>query len=355
MAKTNDIVRVAIVGAGGISAYHAAALQKTPGAELAAVCDVDEARAAGFAAAHGVSKALTDYEELVDLPEIDAVVITAPNYLHAPIALAALRAGKHVLCEKPMATTAEDAAAMVEAAQKSGRVFMMAYNRRFSGEAQLLKQYVDAGDLGRIYAVRAGWVRRVGIPGWGSWFRRRDQAGGGPLIDLGVHMLDLAMWMLGFPKVVSVSGATYAEFGPTGRGYWGTPAPGSVCDVEDLALAMIRLEGGATIMLETSWASFTEKESSYLTLLGTKAGADLDPPRIRTERFGRQVDLALEVPKLDGYEGETAHFIQCVREGRQPMATAGQGYQLIRILRAIYASAEQGREVELAALPRLAE
>lgn len=339
-------VRVAVVGA-GIGGAHAAALKKVPAADLAAICDLDRERAAKLAAEHDVPKVVTNYDELLAMKDIDAVTLGTPNYLHAPMTVAALAAGKHVLCEKPMAVNTAEAAKMVAAAKKSDRIFMMAYNRRFSGEAMLLKQYVESGDLGRIYAARAGWLRRVGIPGWGSWFRRKDQAGGGPLIDLGVHMLDLTLWLMDFPAVKAVSGATYAEFGPTGRGFWGTPAPGSVYDVEDLAMAMVRLADGGTIMLEASWASFTEKETAYVNLLGTKGGANYDPLRVYTERFGRQVDLHLEAPRLNGYEGEMAHFVSCIREGRQPMATAEQGYHLISLLEALYRSAELGREVVL--------
>lgn len=339
-------VRVAVVGA-GIGSAHAAALKRVPAAELVAICDLDREKAARLAAEHDVRRVVTDYEELLAMKDVDAVTLGVPNYLHAPMAIAGLAAGKHVLCEKPMAVNAAEAARMVAAAKKSDRIFMMAYNRRFSGEAMLLKQYVEAGELGRIYAARTGWLRRVGIPGWGSWFRRKDQAGGGPLIDLGVHVLDLTLWLMGFPKVKAVSGATYAEFGPTGRGFWGTPAPGSIYDVEDLAMAMIRLADGGTIMLEASWASFTEKEMVYLNLLGTKGGASYDPPRIYTERFGGQVDLHLEAPRINGYEGEMAHFISCIREGKQPIATAEQGYHLISLLEALYRSAELGREVVL--------
>ncbi len=231
-----------------------------------------EQRASEF----GIDRVHATPQELLENPELDAVVIGVPNQFHAPLAIEALKHGKHVLLEKPMSIDSESARLIFETASESGKLLMMAHQMRWSALNRAIKQQVDQGTLGRIYNVKTGWVRKKGIPGWGSWFTRKDQSGGGPLIDIGVHMLDLSLYLMGNPKPVSVYGSTYAEFGPQrrGMGTWGTPNLEGYYDVEDLATAMIKMDNGATLLLEVSWAAHAAgaKEEPYVQLMGTEAG-----------------------------------------------------------------------------------
>ncbi|MCX8052848.1 MAG: Gfo/Idh/MocA family oxidoreductase, partial [Armatimonadetes bacterium] len=207
------MIRVGIVGT-GIGRHHARGYQKCPDVEIRAFCDIDETRARRCAEEYGARDVYTDFREMMKDPEIDAVSVCTPNALHAPVTITAFEAGKHVICEKPLATNAADGRAMVEAGKKAGKIFMMAFNNRFRGDTQLLKKCIEAGELGEIYYAKTGWLRRKGIPGMGGWFTTKSMSGGGPLIDLGVHVLDLTLWLMGNPKPTYVLGSSYAKFGP---------------------------------------------------------------------------------------------------------------------------------------------
>jgi predicted dehydrogenase len=196
----------------------------------------------------GVKNVFTDYREMLSMDGIDAVSVCVPNHLHSTMAIDAFEAGKHVICEKPLAITPAEGEAMVAAGKKAGKLFMTAFNNRFRGDTQLLKKMIESGELGDIYYAKTGWIRRKGIPGMGGWFTTKAKSGGGPLIDIGVHVLDLAMWLMGNPKAVTVSGSTYAQFGPKGEGLggWGHAEENGTFDVEDLAAGFIRMDTGAT-------------------------------------------------------------------------------------------------------------
>ncbi|OUM95703.1 MAG: oxidoreductase [Thermobacillus sp. ZCTH02-B1] len=346
-------VRVGVIGAGMIGNEHLRVFGQLEEAEVAGVADASPSAAESRAREHGV-KAYASPEALLDDRSIDAVVIGVPNRYHAPLAIAAMERGKHVLLEKPMAINEEAARQILDTQKRTGRVLMMAHQMRWTGLARAAKAKIDAGELGRIYNAKTGWIRRKGIPGWGSWFTRMDEAGGGPLIDIGVHMLDLTLYLMGNPKPVSVYGATYAEFGPHRRGIgdWGTPDWNGYYDVEDLATALIKLDNGATLSLEVSWAAnaagLTDKP--FVHLMGTEAGIGIIGDRgviVRQSEAG-VVEEALE--PLDGEEDRvllSRHFIECVREGKEPIAPALSGYVNNRILSAIYESSRTGREVQL--------
>ncbi|NLB56780.1 MAG: Gfo/Idh/MocA family oxidoreductase, partial [Lentisphaerae bacterium] len=280
--------------------------------------------------------------ELMKCDWIDAVSVCTPNALHAPVAIAAFEAGKHVICEKPLSVSAAEGAMMVEAGKKSGKLFMMGFNNRFRGDTQLLKKFVEKGDLGEIYYAKTGWLRRKGIPGLGGWFTTKSMAGGGPLIDLGVHVLDLTLWLMGNPIPTSVMGTAYAKFGPNyvkdGNGTY---------DVEDLATALIKLDNGATIFLEASWESYVSREEVYTKLMGSEGGAELDPLRIYTDLNGVPADITPQYKPVSGHEMEIVHFVDCIREGRQPIATGEQGLHIMQILDAIYESTNTGKSVEI--------
>jgi predicted dehydrogenase len=342
----NEKVGVGVVGV-GIGSYHIQGYKRCPEAKVVAVCDINSERAEACAAQYEIANVYTDYAEMLNRSDIDAVSICTPNALHAPMTIAAFNAGKHVICEKPLAMTPAEGEEMVAASKKAGKLFMTAFNNRFRGDTQVLKRFIENGDLGEIYFAKTGWIRRKGIPGIGSWFTKKSLAGGGPLIDIGVHVLDLTLWLMGNPKAVTATGATYAKFGPYGAGSWSTAEQTGDFDVEDLAAAFIRLDTGATVMLEASWASHIKEEKIFTTLCGTKGGADLDPLRIYTDMNGAQTDIAPSFPAQEGHLMEIRHFIDCITKGAPLISTGEHGLEIVRILDAIYKSAAEGREVTL--------
>ena len=337
-----DRVKLGIVGVGmGQCFLHP--LKDHPNAEVTTICDINQERAKRVAKEFGVKSIYSDYKEMLAKADINAVAVSTPNYLHAPIAIAAFEAGKHVLCEKPQATNAKEGQAMVDAGKKAHKIFMMGFNNRFRSDTQLLKTYIENGDLGDIYYAKTGWVRRSGIPGLGGWFTTKAMSGGGPLIDLGVHVLDLTLWLMGNPRPVSVMGSSYAKFGPKMA-----KEHGGTYDVEDLAAGFIRLENGATVILEASWAQFVERERIYVELCGTDGGANLEPLKLFTTKNGAQVDITPQFRPVSGHDMETKHFVQCVLTGQEPLATGEHGLHIMKILDAIYESTETGKSVEIA-------
>ena len=350
-------IRIGLIGNGAMcKAAHAPYYRDEPRTEVVAVCDVIEERAAYLKAQYFPdAKVFTDYRELLKDPAIDAVDICTPNDAHSEIAVAALRAGKHVFCEKPDAVDAEKALAMKTAAEESGRLLMVMRNNRFSDAARYLKGYIESGRAGEIYCGRCGWLRRRGIPGKGGWFTTKARSGGGPLIDLGVHMIDLAIWLMGNPKPVAVSANTYRKFADSdvsdsANADFGDKNAAGTFDVEDLAMGMIRFENGAVLQIEFSWASNIKKECRFVELRGTKAGVKWEDKKaeVYTEEDGRLLDI---VPAPTRDENDHAknlrNFIDVLTQGAAPCYLPQQGVDMIRILRAVYESAETGREVLL--------
>ncbi len=336
-----DKVRMGVIGV-GMGRVFLRGLQNHPNAQVVAICDINEDRAKQIASEYNVPKIYKDYQDLLNDSEINAVGISTPNYLHAPMAIAAFEAGKHVLCEKPMATNAKEGEAMVQAAKKANKIFMMGFNNRFRGDTQLLKKYIENGDLGEIYYAKTGWIRRDGIPGLGGWFTTKSQSGGGPLIDIGVHVLDLTLWLIGNPRPVSVMGCAYAKFGPkkaaeTGKSY----------DVEDLAAGFIKLENGASLFLEASWAQYIEHDTFYSTICGTEGGANLEPFKIFKTINGAHADITPHFRQVNGHDREVQHFAECLLEGKEPLATGEHGLHIMKILDAIYESTETGKSVDI--------
>jgi len=347
-------IRLGIIGAGAIGNVHMTIFKRIPEVFVAAVTDAYLPLAEQRAKEHAIATVHQSPQHMLEDNDIDAVVIGVPNKHHAPLAIEALRHGKHVLLEKPMAIDSASARAIVDAREKAGKVLMIAHQMRWTGVARALKQHVDKGEIGRIYNAKAGWFRRKGIPGWGSWFTRKEEAGGGPLIDIGVHMLDLALYLMGNPRPISVYGTTYAEFGPKrkGIGTWGTPNWDGFYDVEDLATALIKLDNGATLSLEVSWAAHASglAEEPFLHLMGTEAGASIigDKGALITHLFDQVVEAPI-VP-LGGEDERTMlsrHFVECIVDGKQPITSDWSGYTNNRILDAIYESSRSGGEVKL--------
>lgn len=340
-------LRVAIIGTGSVAHLHAEACLATPGVRLKAVVEVVPERARAFADRYRVPDVYADYRDVLKDPSIDAVIVCLPNYLHAPVAVAALEAGKHVLVEKPLATSAAEAAQVVAAQQATGRTLMVGLNNRFRPEVLLARQYAEA-ECGEVYYGRCGWFRRRGIPGWGSWFTQKAKAGGGPLLDIGVHMLDMCLFLMGYPEPVAATGATYAKFGPERRGLggWGIPElEGGVFDVEDLAVGQIRFANGATVQLEVSWALHTQ-DSNWVEVMGTRGGVAIAGNKVQvySERFGQPVDMAAAPSGERDRVALLKHFVQCCATGEEPLTSGRHGLILNRIFDAIYASAARGGE-----------
>ena len=347
-------IRMGVVGAGFIGKVHLGQFGSVEGVTLEGIYDPLEGAAAAAAREYGVNKVYESDTQLIESSEIDAVVLAVPNKLHAPLAVKALEAGKHVLLEKPMALSGTLAADIVRAQKKAGTVLMIAHQQRWEDLSLKIKAQADAGEFGRIYNAKTAMWRTCGIPGWGSWFTRMAESGGGPLIDIGVHAVDLAMYLMGNPKPVSVFGSTYAEFGPDKRGIgsWGTPQWDGVFDVEDLATAMIKMEDGSTLTLEVSWAANTDPSNGQLLhLMGTEGGVSMYPGRAMFihQKFGQTCTTEIKPnPKAaNARDLLSRHFVECISTGTQPISDGLSGLKNNMILDAIYASAKSGDVVKL--------
>ena len=352
-------LKVGIVGCGGIAnAKHLPAIKKNGHFEIVAFCDLIEERAEKARKAYGTEDArvYTDYQELVK-EDLDAVYVLTPNNAHAPVTIAALKAGKHVMCEKPMAKTYEEAKAMVETAKETGKILTIGYQNRYRGDSQYLKRACANGDLGEIYYAKAHAIRRRAVPTWGV-FLDEEKQGGGPLIDIGTHALDLTLWMMDNYAPASVTGSVFRKLaGQTETGNaWGDWDP-EIFTVEDSAFGFIKMKNGATIQLETSWAlNSLEVDEAKTSLCGTKAGADMkDGLRINRVQYGRQ---CVEKPNLasggvDFYDGavenaedlEQRVFYDAIVSGAPLTVEPEQALVVTQILEAVYASARTGKTV----------
>jgi len=352
---SNQKLKLGIIGAGNIGTVHLGVFSKLADeVSIEALADINLPLAEKRAAEYGVPKVYGTADELINDESLDAVVVGVPNKWHAPIAVQALRAGKHVLLEKPMGINGEAAKEIIRAHRESGKTLMVAHQMRWMWQSLQLKKQVESGALGNIYNAKTGWFRRKGIPGWGTWFTQTEESGGGPLIDIGVHMLDLALYLMGNPKPVSVYGTTYAEFGPKKRGIgnWGTPDWDGVYDVEDLATALIKLDNGSTLSLEVSWAVNMATDSEpFIHLMGSEGGASLigNNCKLLTEKFDKPIDLELSKPSDQEAERIllSKHFVECVRVGKEPITTGMSGLTNNLILDAIYESSRTGHEVKI--------
>jgi predicted dehydrogenase len=343
---------VAVIGAGGIGQDHLASFKLHPAATVVALAEVSPARGREAAERFGVPELVTDYRKLLGRRNIDVVSVALPNYLHAKVALDALRAGKHVMLDKPMATNARDAAKLVAEATKRGVLFMVGQNFRFNIETQTAKQVVEGGGLGDVYHAKTSWSRRAGIPRIGSWFTQKRFAGGGCTYDIGVHALDRCLYLLGEFDAAAVSGQTFAKFGPRGlgNGAWGKSEidPKAKFDVDDLSIALIKLKSGRTVLLEASWAAHGPLvDVNDTQLFGTDAGLSLPPVRLfRQMRNGYSTEEVTPLPPLVN-TNRMVHFIDCLLGRAKPFVKPAESLAVQKILDAIYVSAATGREVRV--------
>jgi len=343
-------INVGIIGTGGIAAnQHMPALAKQPDVKILAVADVNEQAAKNAAERFEVKHVFSDYKKLLEMDEIDAVHVCTPNDMHMPPTVEALNAGKHVMVEKPIARNADEGAKMVEAARKSGKKLMVAQNVRFDAGSQCLKRFIDDGELGEIYFARVWALRRRGVPSWGV-FVDKEKQGGGPLIDIGVHMLDLALFLMGHPKPVTCSGQAFTKIGntPGHIGVWG-PWDWKNYTVEDYAAGFVRLDNGGSLVIESSFAANIGEDKFTSALLGTKGGAETNPLRIFGEDKGMLYDITpAHLPRVNSYEAEVRGFYDAIRDDTEPPVTGEQALNVMKILDGIYKSSELGREVAIA-------
>ncbi len=330
-------IRVGIVGL-GMGRSHLTSYRKLPGVEVVALADTNERRLKRTGEEFKVSLLLGHYSELLKLKDVDAVSICLPNFLHAPASIEALRKGKHVLVEKPPAINAAELKKMIRAAREHQRVLMVALNNRFRPDVQALRRIIKKGELGEIYYARAGWLRRVNYAG--GWFKERSKSGGGALLDLGIHAIDLSLYLMDSPEPISVAGSTYTKLGRY--------------DVEDLALGLVRLKGGTTLSIEISWELHEPRiepnEIIFVDLMGTKGGATLEPLRIRKRIRGDPVEIFPSSPE-GSWQGsvyeEVGHFMRCIRSGKEPISSGRSALSTMKIIDGIYESSKRGREVAL--------
>jgi predicted dehydrogenase len=353
--------RVAFIGGGGIVRYsHIPNFTRLPNVQAVAVCDVNEERVKTLAAETGIAGAYTDYEQMLAEAKPDITVVATPNVFHKPHALAALNAGSHVLCEKPLALTYADAKEMFATAQQRGKVLTVGTHYRWSDPMRMAKAHVDGGFFGRIYAARTVWHRRSGIPGYGSWFTNADLAGGGGLLDIGIHALDRALYLMGYPQPASATGATFAEFGPRGLGLggWGSdilkPDANTRYDVDDLAWAFVRFANGVVLQFQVSWAIHRADEFGT-EIFGTDGGAyigDRDKIELYTTLNGQNVTLTSDVPRrpANSYQRLVENFVRHLDgDPSAELVTPEQALIAVSIIDAIQRSAASGREVEIIA------
>lgn len=350
--KKSPVFNVAVIGAGAIGLDHIRSFKQHPSARVVALAEVSPERGQEAADAHGIETLVTDYRELLKRSDIDIVSIALPNFLHAPVGLEALKAGKHLMVDKPMATNALDATKLIKEAKKRRRRLMVGQNMRFTAEIQTAKQLITQGKLGDVYHAKTAWCRRSGIPRIGSWFTQKQFAGGGCTYDIGVHALDRTLFLMGEFEAAAVSGQTYSQLGPLGRGdgNWGRGEidPKAKFDVDDLAVALIKLKSGRTVLLETSWAAhLPDHDNVSAQVLGTDAGIILNPLRlIRPSRQGYITEeLKTSTPLVN--ENRMVHFIDVLLGKAEPYVKPAESLAVQKILDAIYKSAATGREVRI--------
>jgi predicted dehydrogenase len=347
-------LKVAVAGVGGIAGAHMPGWELSPHAEVVAGYDVDEHNLQQWGQKFGIKRLTTHYEDILNDPDIHIVDVCTPSQYHCPLTVAALNAGKHVLCEKPLAPTPDDVRAMIAARDRSGKLLMTAQHLRFHGASQALMAEIRAGALGDVYHARAWWLRRAAFPGRIS-FWQKQHAGGGACLDLGVHIMDLSMWFMGHPKPVTVTGVSrtvLAKHAGAFSQWGGVPVPPGA-DVEEFATAFIRFENGASLILETSWLLHhdTQDDDRQVTLYGSNGGAQWPKCNILQSNYNtRQLYNSTLINIKDNtppHALECVEFAQAIIDGAPSPVPPEESLNVIAVLNAVYQSQESGREVLL--------
>lgn len=358
--------KIGIIGAGGMLQYHAPGF-KAGGGEIIAICDMNQGAAKKAAHTYGASHVFGDSQKMLDeLADLDAISIITPNRTHMPLALQALRAGKHVFCEKPPALNAQEVAEMKQAADEAGKTLMFNFNNRARPESYAMRSYIESGQLGTINSAQAKWIRRTGIPGFGGWFTNQAQSGGGPLIDL-LHMIDLALFYMDYPKPTHVLAQTFNNFiqDKGFKGPWGIPdVADGVTDVESAAHGFVRFDTGQVLSFQVSWAEMNKREEVSVTFQGSQAGGmvrrlfgrdgidatALDDCELYFQEHGRSVNRSVVVEECEdmGRIRSAQNFASTLEGKEAPLNTPDQALALMKIIDATYESARSGKPVEIA-------
>ncbi|SHO47571.1 Gfo/Idh/MocA family protein [Anaerocolumna xylanovorans] len=346
-------IKIGIIGVGSISNVHIQSYQKIDSVEIAAFCDINEKQLKHMMDKYHVKNGYTSVEEMLDQEELDAVSVCTWNSGHAECSIAALNHGVNVLCEKPMAMNAEEALRMKQAAEKNGKLLMVGLVRRFGDDIQILRDLNQNKFFGDIYYVKSKYLRRSGSPG--GWFSDKKRSGGGPLIDLGVHILDMMNYLLDCEEPVSVYGYTFDQIGDQvqikkNAGYVSSTASSNIYDVEDFAGAVIRFSNNKIAVLETSYNLFIEHDSEGLELYGSEGGAKIDDGITLTNNVCDYManNRLLIDSKFDFHKAflkEIQHYINCITDKTECNANADDGIRNMKILDAVYQSAKVGHEV----------
>jgi predicted dehydrogenase len=342
-----ESIRVGIAGAGWPGQAHARGYKEAgAGFKIVAVADLIPDRRKRIMADYGAAREYSDAKELVADKEIDVISVCLPTALHAPIAIAAIKAGKHVVCEKPPARNLKEAKQIESAATKSGKTLLFSIQRRFGGPEQASKQAIEKQYAGEVFHARASWMRTRGIPIGTGWFTVREQSGGGALIDLGIPMLDLAWHLMGQPKPISAFGAIHQKFGAS--------VNAASMDVEDSAFALLKFEGGKTLELSSSWAlnQPPQQHGTVCRIYGDKAAVDVYTPQgaVLYRNFdekGQAKSVPLKPPRVSGHASLMRHFRDCIQGKAKPLIGPAEGVALMQMIEAIYKSAAMGKSVEI--------
>ena len=357
--------KIGIIGAGGMLQYHAPGFE-AGGAEIVAICDMNQEAAKKAASSYGAQHVFDDSQKMLDeLSDLDAISIITPNRTHKPLAIQALKAGKHVFCEKPPALNADEVGEMKDAAEEAGKTLMFNFNNRARPESYAMRKYLEAGEIGTINSAQAKWIRRTGIPGFGGWFTNQAQSGGGPLIDL-LHMIDLALFYMDYPEPSHVLAQTFDNFiqNKGFKGPWGIPdVADGVTDVESAAHGFVRFQTGQVLSFQVSWAEMNKREEVSVTYQGTKAGGmvrrlfgrdgidatAIDDCELYFQEHGRSVNRSIVVEECEdmGRIRSAQNFALTLAGKEAPLNTPDQALALMKIIDATYESAKSGKPVEI--------
>lgn len=332
-------LRLGIVGAGAIvQVGHLPALKRMKDVVIAGICDNDLPKARALADRFGIPVAFDDMEELIGASELDAVLVCTPNHLHESHITAAIGAGLHVFAERPLALTASAAQKLVKLAQRRDRMVMIGANHRYRPDVQLIRSFIQSGEMGDVESIRAWWFLSRGGRTSLGWRQKRELAGGGAMFDLGLGLIDLSLWLLGYPMPQRVSAAL--------------PERATSKGVEPSGTAMIGLEGGAAIHIDTSWRFVGPGERMGLALRAARGSARINPLAIWKDFHGVTQDVAphgaqsRETPFSIGVRAQWAHFVAAAR-GEAAAPSLSEQVTLLKVMEAIYASSEEERDVRL--------
>ncbi len=354
MSRSKSKLKVGIIGSGAIARDqhlpYWRQLEAEGRVEVAGVCDIVKERRDVEAAKCAGAKPFANYKTMLSAIDFDIIDVCTQNRVHAPAVIAALKAGAHVLVEKPMAMNTRECEAMIAAAKAAKRKLMVAQHMRFEARAEKLKEVVASGALGRIYTAETKWLRRRGIPGWGKFHLKKESLGG-PLIDIGVHMMDLCVWLMGSPKPIAASGKVYRMFGDRPDLFnadWGVPYPHKEFTVEDYATAFVRFENDITMQMSVSWAANTHDEIEDMHILGDKGGIGINPLGYFSADHSSLYHTTWDyLSDEDGHRREVRHFCECVEKNLPVMVKPEESLRIQKVIDAIYASSLKNKEIPI--------